>query len=46
MAYFVLPGDGPTTGKSLCLHNDVDCVAFTGSGEVENLFYNILDSQT
>jgi len=30
----VLPGDGPTTGKSLALHNDVDCVAFTGSGEV------------
>ena len=29
----VLPGDG-TTGKTLALHNDVDCVAFTGSGEV------------
>ncbi|HIC41704.1 MAG TPA: aldehyde dehydrogenase family protein, partial [Pelagibacterales bacterium] len=29
----VLPGDG-TTGKALCMHNDVDCVAFTGSGEV------------
>ena len=29
----VLPGDG-TTGKALALHNDVDCVAFTGSGEV------------
>ena len=32
--FSVLPGDGPITGKSLCLHNDVDCVAFTGSGEV------------
>tara|TARA_B100002051_G_scaffold266485_1_gene293703 strand:+ start:1083 stop:2579 length:1497 start_codon:yes stop_codon:yes gene_type:complete len=35
--FSVLPGDGPTTGKSLCLHNDVDCVAFTGSGEVGKL---------
>ena len=35
--FSVLPGDGPTTGKSLCLHHDVDCVAFTGSGEVGKL---------
>jgi len=35
--FAVLPGDGPITGKSLCLHNDVDCVAFTGSGEVGKL---------
>ena len=35
--FSVLPGDGPITGKSLCLHNDVDCVAFTGSGEVGKL---------
>ena len=33
----VLPGDGPTTGKALAMHNDVDCVAFTGSGEVGKL---------
>tara|TARA_B110000116_G_C16785019_1_gene560397 strand:+ start:309 stop:1805 length:1497 start_codon:yes stop_codon:yes gene_type:complete len=33
----VLPGDGPVTGKSMCLHNDVDCIAFTGSGEVGKL---------
>jgi len=33
----VIPGDGPITGKSLCLHNDVDCIAFTGSGEVGKL---------
>ena len=33
----VLPGDGPTTGKAMCLHNDVDCIAFTGSGEVGKL---------
>ena len=33
----VLPGDGPTTGKSMCLHNDIDCIAFTGSGEVGKL---------
>jgi len=32
--FSVLPGDGPITGKTLALHNDVDCVAFTGSGEV------------
>ena len=35
--FSVLPGDGPTTGKSLCLHKEVDCVAFTGSGEVGKL---------
>ena len=35
--FSVLPGDGPITGKSLCLHSDVDCVAFTGSGEVGKL---------
>ena len=33
----VLPGDGPITGKSICLHNDIDCIAFTGSGEVGKL---------
>ena len=33
----VLPGDGPITGKAICLHNDVDCIAFTGSGEVGKL---------
>ena len=33
----VLPGDGPVTGKSMCLHNDIDCIAFTGSGEVGKL---------
>ena len=36
-AFSVLPGDGPLTGKQLCLHNDIDCVAFTGSGEVGKL---------
>ncbi len=35
--FSVLPGDGPTTGKQLCLHNDIDSVAFTGSGEVGKL---------
>jgi acyl-CoA reductase-like NAD-dependent aldehyde dehydrogenase len=35
--FSVLPGDGPITGKSLCLHNEVDCIAFTGSGEVGKL---------
>jgi 4-guanidinobutyraldehyde dehydrogenase/NAD-dependent aldehyde dehydrogenase len=33
----VLPGDGPITGKSMCLHEDIDCIAFTGSGEVGKL---------
>ena len=33
----VLPGDGPITGKAMCLHNDIDCIAFTGSGEVGKL---------
>lgn len=34
----VVPGFGPTAGKALGLHNDVDCLAFTGSGEVGKLF--------
>ncbi len=34
----VLPGFGPTAGKALGLHPDVDCVTFTGSGEVGKLF--------
>lgn len=34
----VLPGFGPTAGKALGLHMDVDCVAFTGSGHVGKLF--------
>lgn len=33
----VLPGDGPTTGKPLALHMDVDTVAFTGSTAVGKL---------
>ena len=35
--FSVLPGDGTTTGKLLCLHNDIDCIAFTGSDEVGRL---------
>jgi 4-guanidinobutyraldehyde dehydrogenase / NAD-dependent aldehyde dehydrogenase len=34
----VLPGGGPTAGRALGLHPDVDCIAFTGSGEVGKLF--------
>lgn len=34
----VLPGLGPTAGKALGMHPDVDCIAFTGSGEVGKLF--------
>ena len=30
----VVTGDGPVIGKALCLHRDVDMVAFTGSTEV------------
>ena len=30
----VLPGFGQTAGKALALHNDVDCIAFTGSTAV------------
>ena len=38
VALVVLPGGGPTAGKALGLHPDVDCIAFTGSGEVGKLF--------
>ncbi|WP_412776154.1 aldehyde dehydrogenase [Thalassospira lucentensis] len=34
----VVPGFGPTAGKALGMHEDVDCVTFTGSGEVGKLF--------
>lgn len=30
----VLPGYGPTAGASICLHNGVSKVAFTGSTDV------------
>lgn len=34
----VVPGFGPTAGKALGLHMDVDCLAFTGSTEIGKLF--------
>ncbi len=34
----VLPGYGETAGQALGRHGDVDCVTFTGSGEVGKLF--------
>lgn len=34
----VVPGFGPTAGKAMGLHMDIDCLAFTGSGEVGKLF--------
>lgn len=33
----VVPGFGQTAGKALALHNDVDMLAFTGSGNVGKL---------
>jgi 4-(gamma-glutamylamino)butanal dehydrogenase len=34
----VVPGFGETAGKALGLHEDVDCIAFTGSTEVGKYF--------
>lgn len=34
----VVSGFGPTAGRALGLHREVDCLAFTGSGEVGKLF--------
>ena len=34
----VVPGDGPTTGRAIGLHGDVDAVGFTGSTEIGKLF--------
>ncbi len=34
----VVPGYGQEAGKALGLHNDVDCIAFTGSTAVGKLF--------
>ncbi len=34
----VLPGDGPSTGAPLGLHNDVDMVSFTGSTDTGRKF--------
>lgn len=33
----VVPGDGPSAGQPLALHNDVDAIAFTGSTAVGKL---------
>ena len=34
----VVPGFGPTAGRALGVHLDVDCLAFTGSSEVGKYF--------
>ena len=34
----VLPGYGETAGQAIGRHMDVDCVSFTGSGEIGRLF--------
>ncbi|MEM8498012.1 MAG: aldehyde dehydrogenase [Pseudomonadota bacterium] len=34
----VVPGFGETAGRAIGLHNDVDCVGFTGSTETGRLF--------
>ena len=34
----VVPGYGPTAGKALCMHMDVDKLGFTGSTEVGRYF--------
>ncbi len=34
----VVPGFGPTAGRALGVHPDVDCLAFTGSSEVGKYF--------
>lgn len=34
----VVPGMGPTAGRAIGLHKDIDCVSFTGSGEVGRYF--------
>jgi len=34
----VVPGFGPTAGKALGLHMDVDCLAFTGSTAIGKIF--------
>ena len=35
----VVPGYGETAGKSIGMHNDIDCVSFTGSTEVGKYFF-------
>jgi len=34
----VVPGQGPTAGRALGLHMDVDCLAFTGSTAIGKMF--------
>lgn len=34
----IVPGMGPTAGRAIGLHKDIDCVSFTGSGEVGRYF--------
>ena len=35
----VVPGYGETAGKAIGMHNDIDCVSFTGSTEVGKYFF-------
>jgi gamma-glutamyl-gamma-aminobutyraldehyde dehydrogenase len=35
----VVPGSGSVAGRALGLHEDVDCITFTGSTEVGKLFF-------
>ncbi len=34
----VMPGFGPTAGKAMGLHMDIDCLAFTGSTAIGKMF--------
>lgn len=34
----IVPGMGPTAGRAIGMHMDIDCVSFTGSGEVGRYF--------
>ncbi|SDF52356.1 MULTISPECIES: aldehyde dehydrogenase [unclassified Duganella] len=34
----IVPGHGETVGQAIGRHGDIDCVSFTGSGEVGRLF--------
>jgi gamma-glutamyl-gamma-aminobutyraldehyde dehydrogenase len=34
----IVPGHGETVGQAIGRHRDIDCVSFTGSGEVGRLF--------
>jgi acyl-CoA reductase-like NAD-dependent aldehyde dehydrogenase len=42
----IVPGFGPTAGKALAMHNDVQKIAFTGSSDVGKSLFHLISRKT